>query len=139
MRQRGGKVKAAPVATPDQPTVAKAIYGSVETGSTVYTDGASAYSPATGMFYEHESVNHGAGEYVRGSVHTNSIESVWAVLKRGYHGVYHGWSKKHMRAYVNEFTFRLNEGNCEIDTEDRLRALFKGMVGKTITYAELTA
>ena len=76
-----------------------------------------------------------AGEYVRGEVHTNSIEAVWAVLKRGYHG----WSKKHMRAYVDEFTFRLNEGNCEIDTSERLDSLFHGLVGKTITYRELTA
>ena len=44
-----------------------------------------------------------------------------------------------MRAYVDEFTFRLNEGNCEIDTEDRLVSLFRGMPGKTITYAQLTA
>ena len=44
-----------------------------------------------------------------------------------------------MRAYVNEFTFRLNEGNCEFDMEDRLDDLFCGLVGKTITYERLTA
>ena len=43
--------------------------------------------------------------------HTNGIESVWAVLKRGYNGVYRQWIKKHMRRYVNEFVFRLNKGN----------------------------
>ena len=46
-----------------------------------------------------------------GGAHTNGIESVWTVLKRGYNGVYHNCSKKHMRRYVNEFVFRLNEGN----------------------------
>ena len=53
--------------------------------------------------------------------------------------IYHGWSKKHMRAYVNEFTFRLNAGNVKIDTKDRLASLFGGMRGKTITYAQLTS
>ncbi len=71
--------------------------------------------------------------------HTNGIESVWAVLKRGYNGVYHNWTRKHCHRYVNEFSFRLNEGNCQRDTKDRLDDLFRSMVGKTITYESLTA
>ncbi len=83
MRERGGKVKAAPVDKAEQSTtVAKAIHCTVETGSATYTYGASAYNPATGMFYEHESVNHSAGKYVSGKVHANSIERVWTVLKQ---------------------------------------------------------
>ena len=66
------------------------------------------------------------------------MSSKWAVLKRRFNGVYYNWSKEHFRAYVDEFNFRLNEGNCEIDTEDRLASFFKAMVGKKITYAELT-
>ena len=68
--------------------------------------------------------------------HTNGLAPVWAVLKRGFNGVYHNWSKKHCRQYVNEFAFRLNEGNCERDTQDRVDDLFCGMVGKTLTYEE---
>ena len=83
MKQRDGHVKATPVEKVDRTTVATAIHSEVATGSTVYTDGASAYNPVAGMFYDHDSVNHGVGEYVRGSVHTNSIEAVWAALKRG--------------------------------------------------------
>lgn len=49
------------------------------------------------------------------------------------------WSKKHCQAYVNKFAFRLNEGNCERDIQDRLDDLFRAMVGKTITYKELTS
>ncbi len=139
MRERGGRTELRVVERVDQRTITDAVHGSVEIGSAIYTDASSVYDPVTGLFYMHEEVNHGIGEYVRGTVHTNSIESVWAVLKRGYHGVYHGWSKKHTRAYVDEFKFRLNEGNVEIDTQDRLDSLFGNMRGKTITYAELTA
>jgi hypothetical protein len=58
----------------------------------------------------HQSVNHTAGA---DGVSTNSIESVWAVLKRGVYGVYHQVSKKHLRRYVDEFTFRLNVGHVK--------------------------
>ncbi len=58
-------------------------------------------------------------------------------MKRGYNGVYHNWSRKHMTNYINEFTFRLNEGMCSIDTQDRLGSLFGAMANKTITYKGL--
>lgn len=69
----------------------------------------------------------------------NGIESMWAVMKRGYNGVYHNWSKEHMRQYINGFTFRLNEGRCAIDAEDRLDSLFGAMAGKTIAFEKLTS
>ena len=141
LRERGGRVIAKPVEKVDAETLIPFVEDHVEVGATVYTDDARTYEPLPNMLneYECETVKHSAGEYVRGAVHTNGIESVWSVLKRGYHGIYHGWSKKHMRAYVNEFTFRLNAGNVKIDTKDRLASLFGGMRGKTITYAQLTS
>ena len=137
MRERGGRVKAMPVEKVDGQTLHGAIKAHVTPGSTLYTDDHRGYLGLEE--YDHKSVKHSAKEYVNGMAHTNGIESVWAVLKRGFNGVYHNWSKKHCRAYVDEFTFRLNEGNCEIDTEDRLASLFRAMVGKKITYSELTA
>ena len=89
--------------------------------------------------YEHQSVKHSAGEYVNQMAHTNGIESVWAVIKRGFHGVYHNWSVKHMQSYVNEFTFRRNQGNVQRDTKDRMDLLFTAMQDRTITYERLTA
>lgn len=68
-----------------------------------------------------------------------SIESVWAVLKRGLHGVYHHASKKHLFRYVDEFTFRLNEGNVKRHTFERLDSFVDAIVGKRLTYARLTA
>ena len=69
---------------------------------------------------------------------TNRVESVWAVLKGGYKGVYHNWNKKHLKKYIDEFSFRLNDGNVKTDTQDQLDALFRNMAGKTITFEELT-
>ena len=69
----------------------------------------------------------------------SGIESVWAVLKRGYNGVYHQWSAKHMARYVNEFTFRLNEGTVKRHTLDRLESLVKGAVENRLTYQVLIA
>ncbi len=91
------------------------------------------------MEYRHSTVKHSAKEFVNGMAHTNGIESVSTVLKRGYNGIYHNWSKKHCKAYINEFSFRLNEGNCKVDTQDRLDSLFNGMVGRTINYKDLVA
>ena len=142
MRERDGRVKAMPIEDAKGDTLKKAVRENILLGSTLFTDENRGYvhlGDKYGGEYKHESVKHSAKEFVNGMAHTNGIESVWAVLKRGFNGVYHNWSKKHCRAYVDEFTFRLNEGNCEIDTEDRLASLFLAMVGKKITYAELTA
>jgi len=69
--------------------------------------------------------------------HTNGGESVWAVLKRGFYGIYHSFSVKHLPLYLSEFMFRLNEGNVVIDMIDRLRSSVRGVVGKCLTYKML--
>lgn len=68
------------------------------------------------------------------AAHTNGIESVWAVLKRGYRGVCHHFTLEHMQRYVGELTFRLSEGNCKVHTMDRIDALVAKADGVRITY-----
>lgn len=136
MRERGGKTVAMPIEHADKETLHGAVHKHVRPGSTICTDENPSYN---GVAHRHKTVNHSAKEFVNDMAHTNGIESVWAVLKRGFNGVYHNWSKKHCHQYVNEFTFRLNEGNCERDTQDRLDDLFRAMTGKTITREELMA
>jgi ISXO2-like transposase domain len=118
-------------------TVQSVIYGRVEPGSQLYSDEFGAYQDLNGLFYSHETVNHSNGEFVRGAAHTNGIESVWAVLKRGLHGVYHHASKKHLFRYVDEFTFRLNDGDVKRHTLDRLDSFIDASNGKRLTYKRL--
>ncbi len=138
MRERGGRTKAHPILHTDAATIHRAIFATVRAGSTIHTDEHGGYRGLGGMFYNHESINHGAGEYVRDGVSTNSIESVWAVMKRGLHGVYHHASEKHLHRYVDEFTFRLNDGDVKRHTLDRLDSLVSAAFGPRITYKELT-
>ena len=140
-RERGGKVTAKPVERVNAQTLIPFVEDHVEQGATVYTDDASAYSALPTVFnqYLHETVAHGSGEYVRGDAHTNGIESVWAVLKRSIHGTWHHVSPKHLERYVNEAAFRLNEGNCEVDTLDRMRDFAAGIHGKRLRYVDLIA
>jgi len=138
MRERGGRTLAMPVGDVDTAALHTAIHTRVEACSTLHTDEAAAYGGLDGLFFRHETVNHSAGEYSRAGVTTNGIESVFAVMKRGMHGVYHHASAKHLGRYVNEFAFRLNEGNVKAHTLKRLDALIVSTARKRITYAELT-
>ncbi len=138
MRERGGQTKAMHIPNSELPTIQQAIHDHVAVGSVLCTDEHKAYSGIGGLFFAHETVNHSIGQYRQGFAHTNSIESVWALLKRGITGVYHHTSKKHLNRYVNEFTFRLNFGNVKFHTIERLDAFIAASTGKRLTYKELT-
>jgi len=73
-----------------------------------------------------------------GSKRTNGIEGVSAVMKRGMFGVYHHSSDKHLGRYVDEFAFRLNEGNVKLHTLQQLDSFIVAVAGRRITYKELT-
>lgn len=139
MRERGGKTKAFSIAKTDSKTLKGAIHEHVEPGSTVYTDDHRGYLGLHGVLYNHASVKHSAKEYINGMCHTNGIESVWALLKRGYTGTFHHFSLKHLQRYVDEFAFRLNEGACDVDTIERIGSLAKSMQGKRLKYRDLVA
>jgi transposase-like protein len=137
MRERGGRTVAMPIKGTDKEIIQAAIQRHVEVGSTVDTDESGAYTGIHFLGYTHGTVNHGAGEYVREDVTTNGIESVFAVLKRGLIGVYHHASPKHLDRYVDEFSFRLNEGNVKNHTLTRLDSFVDGTAGKRLTYKAL--
>ena len=138
IRQRGGAVMAKPIDSTDAATLQREIVENVAEGSMVFTDEHASYTQLWHS-YRHATVKHSVKEFVNGMAHTNGIESVWAVLKRGYTGVYHQWSAKHTARYINEFTFRLNDGNVKRPTMARLDSLIDGTMGKRLQYRDLVA
>jgi transposase-like protein len=105
--ERDGKVYAIPVKDTKSKSIYPIIKEKIKFGSKVYTDEWRSYS-VLNKNYEHSIVNHSAEIFVDEKVHTNNIESFWALMKRGLSGIYHNVSDKHLEKYVNEFTFRFN-------------------------------
>ncbi len=82
-------------------------------------------------------VAHSVREFARGPVHTNGIESLWSMFKRGYVGTYHEMSEAHLHRYVDEFTGRHNIR--PLDTLEQMGSVVEGSVGKRLRYADLVA
>lgn len=92
-----------------------------------------------GKLYPHETVKHCKGEYVRnGTIHSNGAESFWALFKRGYVGVYHSMSKKHLQRYVDEFAYRFNARDIEF-TDVFANVVKNVSTTDTLQYKTLTA
>ena len=87
-------------------TIAPILKGQIAQQARSMTDKARVYNPVGGEFASHESVNHGAGEYARGDVTTNTVESSFAILKCGLYGTFHSVSEQHLQRYATEFDFR---------------------------------
>ena len=129
------RVTARTVKGTDTATLQGFVRETAKPGASVFTDDAAAYRGMGG--FQHESVNHSAGEYVRRMAHTNGIESFWAMLKRGYQGTFHHFSEKHRDRYVNEFAGRHNVRDA--NTIDQMASVVTGLVGKRLMYRDLIA
>ena len=108
MLERGGDVMTKVVPNVRKKTLQPIIKENVEKGSTVHTDELKSYNGLAKAGYEHETVNHGAGEYVDGDCHVNGLEGFWARLKLSIRGTHVHVSKKHLETYVKEFEYRYN-------------------------------
>ena len=99
------------------------------------TDESRLYTKVGVNFSAHETVNHGAKEYVRGDVTTNSVEGYFSIFKRGMKGVYQHCKEKHLHRYLNEFDFRFsNRVALGVNDVARAERALKGAVGKRLTY-----
>ena len=139
LRSRDGGFIALPIANTSKETIHSVIKQYVEKGSTICSDDHKSYLGLDLEGYKHSRVIHSKDEYVVGNIHTNSIESCWAVLKRGIYGTFHHISDKHLGLYVDEFAFRLSACNVKRDTADRLVTMAGNMKNTRITYKELIA
>ena len=126
------QVAAKVVKNADAETLQGFIVEHADAFATVYIDDASAYAS---LPFDHESVKHSVGEYVKGAAHTNGIESFWAMLKRAHKGIYHKMSPKHLDRYVQEFAGRHNLRGA--DTLTQMGRVVRGLEGKRLTYADL--
>ncbi|MBN1375429.1 MAG: IS1595 family transposase, partial [Dehalococcoidia bacterium] len=106
--QRQGKVTTKVVADTKRSTVMPLIQKNVAQKTIVYTDEYPIYDTVESNGFTHKRCNHGAGEYVVGDAHTNTIEGFWSLVKRGISGVYHAVSPKYLQSYLNEYEFRYN-------------------------------
>jgi len=106
MVERDGRVVATTVDNVRSATLMPQIIERVLPTATVYTDELKSYDKLVRHGYEHNRIYHGAGVYVSGDVHTNTIEGFWSLVKRGIGGVYHSVSQKHLQGYLNEYAWR---------------------------------
>tara|TARA_R110000787_G_scaffold26344_4_gene73695 strand:+ start:176 stop:1111 length:936 start_codon:yes stop_codon:yes gene_type:complete len=129
--ERGGRVRSVHTASVSAKTLRPILVTQVDRKSKLMTDDAGQYRHMNRDF-DHEVVNHSAGEYVRGEAHTNTIEGYFSILKRGITGVYHHVSPKHLKRYLGEFDFRYNERH--VDDTERAAKIVEGIAGKRMTY-----
>ncbi len=133
--ERKGRVRAKKIETPSAQVLVGAIKSEVSTDARVITDQLGAYKKV-GKTHRHDVINH-IQAYVRGDVHTNSIENFWSLLKRGIIGSFHKVSIKHIERYLAEFTYRFNRR----DMQDKLFEITLRNMLLTIAlpYKKLTA
>ena len=127
------RVQAKVVADTKIESMSRFIMENVKPGAKIYTDDALTYH----VLPNHETVKHSVGEYVRGKAHTNGMESFWSMLKRAHSGVFHKISPKHLDRYVREFAGKHNLR--EFDTLTQMHRVVVNLVGKRLTYRNLTS
>jgi transposase-like protein len=121
--QRNGHVIAKYIPDTKKESLTPFVLNAVIPGSHIITDTWRGYNEV-GKSYKHETVKHSAGEYIRGGIHTNTIENFWSVFKRGIYGIYHQVSRKHVQNYIEEYAFRFNNRSLpESDRFDKMVSL----------------
>lgn len=133
--ERGGKVRVKPIAKVTSSNVKDFIRDVVDSSARIITDQSNVYM---GIGHEfdggHEAVNHTKKEYVRGDVHSNTVEGFFATVKRGLNGIYHNVSKEHLSRYLDQFAFIYNHRN--LSDGQRALAAIKAAEGKRLYYKE---
>jgi transposase-like protein len=113
MVERKGRVKAVVAADRKRDTLTPIIKEYILPNSTIFSDEYVSYDDLKfhRNEYQHKRINHSAGVYVMGDVHTQTIEGFWSLIKRGIGGVYHSVSQKYLQTYLDEYSFRYNHRN----------------------------
>jgi transposase-like protein len=133
--ERGGNVRSFHVENADKATVTNIVNDNLHRETRVHTDESRIYSGVKNQVSGHETVKHAAGEYVRGDVHSNTVESYFSIFKRGMRGTYQHCAEKNLHRYLAEFDFRHNARiGLGVDDTARAERVLGGIVGKRLTY-----
>jgi transposase-like protein len=133
--ERGGKVRSFHVASTTAAHLVPILRANIAKETAVMTDEAGQYAHLGKEFASHEYVNHSAGEYGRGDVHTNTVEGFYSVFKRGMKGVYQHCDENHLHRYLAEFDFRYsNRVALGVHDGERAARAVKNAAGKRLTY-----
>lgn len=133
--ERKGAVRSFHVANIRAETLRTVMASNISLKSHLMTDEARTYTYVGHNFASHGTVAHALKEYVRGAVHTNTVEGYFSILKRGIYGVYQHVSEAHLKRYLSEFDFRYNNRIARgVDDTRRAEAALKGVKGKRLTY-----
>jgi len=132
---RHGEVRATVVSTRRKGDLQKLIRDNVAEGSELFTDDLRSYDGLK-VDFTHQVIDH-AEAYVKGNIHTNGLENFWSLLKRGINGTYISVEPFHLFRYVDEQAFRYNNRK-EMTDQDRFSKVIGHVVGKRVTYGELT-
>jgi len=135
---RSGEKRSFHVADVSPATLRPILQKHIDAGAAIMTDEAGVYTKLGKDFATHDTVNHSADEYVnciRPWIHTNTVESSFALLKRGLIGTFHAVSEQHLQRYATEFDFRWNHrAKLGVNDVQRTAAILKGIEGKRLTY-----
>jgi len=133
--ERGGNVRSFHVDRADANTVREILFTNVKRDTTLHTDESRLYTVLGKEYASHETVNHSAKEYARGTVHTNTIEGYFSIFKRGMKGVYQHCGEQHLHRYLAEFDFRYNRRTA-LGVDDAMRSedIVRGAEGKRLMY-----
>jgi transposase-like protein len=134
MLERGGEIRTKKIEDTFHGTLQAEVRGNVHLDSNVYTDEADGYRGLNEWFW-HERVNHKT-EYVRGEIHTNTLEGFWNLFKRCFKGTWTHLSEEHLERYLSEQEFRYNLRECK--DGERFAIALTAAPGKRITWKELT-
>lgn len=135
--ERNGGVRSFHVPNVRAETIGTVLAAHVRRQSKLMTDDAHVYNQIGKGFASHDTVGHTYGEYVKGDVHTNTVEGFFSILKRGLFGVYQHVSEAHLQKYLTEFDFRYsNRAKLGIDDATRAALTLRGAKGKRLTYAQ---
>jgi hypothetical protein len=135
--ERGGRARSFHIDSTTIADIAPIVRENVARETALMSDEAPHYTEIGSEFASHETVVHSVKEYVRGHVHTNTVEGYYSIFKRGMKGVYQHCKEKHLHRYLAEFDFRYsNRSKLGIEDGERAALAVKNATGKRLTYRQ---